>query len=434
MNEMLALLWRQTLVISLTLLVIFTLRALLRRFADPRLSYACWLLLLVVPLASLLPLPSPTQPGSINLISKLDAPLLTQAEFTNDQSYWPEAIFWLWFAGLLTHLIYGVWQYQRLRNSLGQLALQTTSQPAFFTTTKTDLGPMLIGVFPARIVMPADFFERYTQIQQALILAHEGSHLKHLDPYWNWLFYGLRCIFWFQPLFILAQTAFSFDQELACDARVMRDYGQHKRDYAEAMLTTLLNNQSTALICHWSTHHPLKERIMHLKQSRTTFANFLAASLLAISGSSMSYLAWANADMTTPPTITVTDAANSLRYKITSKIEIDGASYSPQIKTYAGSTSQVEITTANDKWRISIQADAPELADPEKFASFSAAEKQKLSADKAAHLKMHIYKNGKLLTSPVVISGLGHKARIEHSWSGKDNGKIEIELQVSRDN
>ncbi|MCA1750027.1 MAG: M56 family metallopeptidase, partial [Sphingomonadales bacterium] len=54
-----------------------------------------------------------------------------------------------------------------------------------------------------------------------LALAHEISHHKSGDLFANLAGFGLLCLHWFNPLAWYAWRAFRFDQEAACDARVL---------------------------------------------------------------------------------------------------------------------------------------------------------------------------------------------------------------------
>ena len=60
---------------------------------------------------------------------------------------------------------------------------------------------------------------------QALILAHEQIHARRRDGLWRLLAQGFVAVFWFNPLAWIAMACFRQDQELACDAAVLREHG-----------------------------------------------------------------------------------------------------------------------------------------------------------------------------------------------------------------
>jgi hypothetical protein len=64
-----------------------------------------------------------------------------------------------------------------------------------------------------------------------------------------------------------ALSALRHDQELACDAAVLRVHGEHRRSYANAMLKTQASLFALPVGCPWSPRHPLTERIAMLKLS-----------------------------------------------------------------------------------------------------------------------------------------------------------------------
>jgi bla regulator protein BlaR1 len=129
-------------------------------------------------------------------------------------------------------------------------------------TASRSTGPALIGVWKPRIIVPSDFYTRYTTPEQRLIVAHEREHARRRDPVFNALCGLLQCVFWFNPLVHLAAKRFRFDQELACDTSVMSQHQGARRTYADAMLKTQLNGNPPLITCNWQSNHPLKERIM----------------------------------------------------------------------------------------------------------------------------------------------------------------------------
>ena len=46
-------------------------------------------------------------------------------------------------------------------------------------------GPALIGLWPARLVLPPDFEQRFDAAQRPLVLAHEAVHRSRFDNHWN---------------------------------------------------------------------------------------------------------------------------------------------------------------------------------------------------------------------------------------------------------
>jgi hypothetical protein len=124
--------------------------------------------------------------------------------------------------------------------------------------------PAAIGLVRPRVVVPADFEQRYDAGERELMQAHERLHIRAGDLHSNALASTLRCAFWFNPLVHVAWFAFRHDQELACDQRVIARYPHARRRYGEAMFKIQLAAQPLPLACHWGFGHPLKERIAML--------------------------------------------------------------------------------------------------------------------------------------------------------------------------
>jgi bla regulator protein BlaR1 len=172
--------------------------------------------------------------------------------------------------------------------------------------------PVLLGVFRPRLILPADFNSRYTRRERMLILAHERMHLRRGDGVWNALAAVFQCMFWFNPLAHLASRYFRIDQEMACDAEVLRNHTGARRSYASAMLKTQLADAALPIGCHWQSTHFLKERLQMVKQvspgpKRRTFG-YVFVSLVA---AALGYSVWAA--QPSPVSTSATSAAAHVR-------------------------------------------------------------------------------------------------------------------------
>ena len=77
------------------------------------------------------------------------------------------------------------------------------------------------GLWRRFVAVPHDFFARYATEERALAIDHELSHHRHGDLWANAAALLLLATQWFNPLAWRAIRAFRFDQEAACDARVL---------------------------------------------------------------------------------------------------------------------------------------------------------------------------------------------------------------------
>ncbi len=127
-------------------------------------------------------------------------------------------------------------------------------------------GPAVVGVIAPRIVMPLDD-GGYSESERTLIRAHERQHVARQDPRAVALASLMQTLFWFNPLVHLGAWAMRLDQELACDAGVLRRRPHDRALYARTLLKTQLAGQPPPLGCHWPPHaiHPLEVRIDALR-------------------------------------------------------------------------------------------------------------------------------------------------------------------------
>ena len=197
-----------------------------------------------------------------------------------------------WLGGAVVLALGLARRQRRFMRALGPLRPRGDGS---FACSAIGVGPVLVGVLRPRIVVPADFELRFDPSQRALVLEHERVHLRRGDLQTNLLAAGLRCLFWFDPLVHLAAARLRVDQELACDAAVLRRHPSAGRAYATALLNSQLAAPGLPVGCGWQSGHPLKWRITMLRQPVTGFARLLAGAGLALGASSVAAVtAWAS--------------------------------------------------------------------------------------------------------------------------------------------
>lgn len=198
---------------------------------------------------------------------------------------WHAMALLLWLAGLAVVLAAAIAAQRRYRERLrGAVPLVGALAPRpVLRAASVDVGPALVGAWRSRIVLPADFRERYDATEQALILAHESAHVRRGDGWWCLFAQMLVAVFWCHPLAWWAFAALRHDQELACDADVLREHGAQRRSYANAMLKTQPAALTLPVGCTWSSRHPLTERIAMLKQHEPGRFRRMCGSLVVLS-------------------------------------------------------------------------------------------------------------------------------------------------------
>jgi beta-lactamase regulating signal transducer with metallopeptidase domain len=107
-------------------------------------------------------------------------------------------------------------------------------------------GPMAFGLFPRVIAVPQDFTKAYSPAERNLAIAHEMAHHKSGDLFANLAAFIILCLQWFNPVAWISWNAFRFDQEAACDARVLAGKGPEERAmYGQALAKTAFDGVPT---------------------------------------------------------------------------------------------------------------------------------------------------------------------------------------------
>jgi bla regulator protein BlaR1 len=265
-TELLQVLGVATIASSVAVLLVLALRNAMRNRFGAQAAYVLWS---VIPLtAAVALLPAPVANAPLPAVATAMTQVLLPSTGPVPAPVWqldPSTLLAaLWLLGLAASVVLLVRQQRRFLRALGQLAYGSGSILRAQATTGC---PALVGAWKPRIVVPADFDERFSPVERALIVAHEELHRSRGDAQINLLLAALRCLFWFNPLVHFAASRFRFDQELACDALVMTRFPEARRPYADAMLKTQLAGDSwqepgLPVGCYWQSSHPLKERIV----------------------------------------------------------------------------------------------------------------------------------------------------------------------------
>lgn len=263
--------WLLILAFTVAVLLVAALRKPCRRLFGTERAFQLWLLPPLAMLASQLPhaaVSVATLPPMVIAITSVAGSLPTHVSSAGSFD-WRACVGLLWLVGVTISLLAAAvaqWRYRRRLRG----AMPVTDVPSRWPVLRavgTDVGPALVGAWHARIVLPADFEQRYDRAERALILAHEAAHARRRDGWWCLLAQATAALCWFHPLAWWALAALRHDQELACDAAVLRTHGEQRHSYATAMLKTQSAAFALPVGCSWSPRHPLTERIAMLKQS-----------------------------------------------------------------------------------------------------------------------------------------------------------------------
>ena len=264
--------WMLILVFTAAVLVVAALRKPCRRLFGAERAFQLWLLpplaMLVSQLPHVLTAQATVLPAVVFTITSATTTLPAHVAESGAID-WRAWTVLLWLAGIAVSVALAVIAQSRYRNHLrgATRVVDLSLRWPVWRAAGTDVGPALVGAWRMRIVLPADFEHRYDATERALILAHETMHARRHDGWWCQLTQAVVAVFWFHPLAWWLLSALRHDQELACDAAVLREHGTQRRSYVNAMLKTQSATFALPIGCSWSPRHPLMERIAMLKQN-----------------------------------------------------------------------------------------------------------------------------------------------------------------------
>ncbi|MBR3293401.1 MAG: hypothetical protein IKI69_03115 [Oscillospiraceae bacterium] len=141
----------------------------------------------------------------------------------------PELLHRLYFAGAaatLAALLGAQLRFSlRLRRSRIRLAFVKTTLPIYACSWLE--APCLLGLFRPAIYLPTALSANPEQLSHAL--AHEQTHLRHGDLLWSGLRALALALHWYNPLVWLAALLSRRDAELACDEGAITRLGEAQR-------------------------------------------------------------------------------------------------------------------------------------------------------------------------------------------------------------
>jgi bla regulator protein blaR1 len=134
-------------------------------------------------------------------------------------------------------------------------------------------GPLAFGLFRRFIAVPDHFTRTFAPKERDLALAHELAHHRAGDLYANLAAFLFLCLSWFNPLAWMAWSAFRFDQEAACDARVLAgtDTGT-RQHYGRALARAASSDRMPALAMAMAHNSPrnIIQRLRRLMMKDTS--------------------------------------------------------------------------------------------------------------------------------------------------------------------
>jgi bla regulator protein BlaR1 len=281
------------------ILLVLLIREPVRRHFGARVAYGLWLIpaarLLMPTLTETIERPVtmsfPPQPGTLQvsaepmLLSSVAPP--PEPSLIDQMGGWPTILLILWLgvaAGLFAARMLA---FRRDRavilancvelDRIGSIRLVRSAEVS---------GPIAFGIFDRVIAVPADFDRLYADRERRLALDHELAHHRSGDLVANLFAFVLLCLQWFNPLAWVAHAAFRFDQEAACDARVLdKVKAQDRVDYGRAIAKAASGRAllfASALDRRNSLHRRLKSMLSNPSAGRRLAGRLTVIAAVAV--------------------------------------------------------------------------------------------------------------------------------------------------------
>ena len=290
---------RETLTLSALIAAILLVRAVFKNRVPKRMIYALWLVVLLklcMPgtLFSLPVLPAeqtaapvqraefPAQTAPVTQPPAQAVQPQTPAQPVTQEPANPAAkpltatqIFRIiWFSGsaLLGLWMLGSWLVFTIRLRKSRKFLGRHGKTSIYVSSRIP-SPCLAGLIPA-VYLTRNVLQKDTA---ALILRHELTHLRHLDPLWSFCRAAAVTVYWWNPFVWLAALISGRDAELACDEAVAVKLAPAQRvAYARAILAQAPRKAAALSLAG----PPVKERIVFLTRKQRTSVLCVVLALL----------------------------------------------------------------------------------------------------------------------------------------------------------
>ena len=177
----------------------------------------------------------------------------------------------VWLCGAAIFLIAQLSTYLQNRRELLEDAVEVARMDDIRVIEIAGIaGPFAFGLWRRYIALPIGFTRAYNPMERELALAHERSHHRAGDLWANFAALAMLSLHWFNPIAWMAWRAFRFDQEAACDARVL-----HRRSAAERVayaraIAKAATGHTLAFASPLNPKEKIVERLKIMKQSETS--------------------------------------------------------------------------------------------------------------------------------------------------------------------
>ncbi|MEQ1549377.1 MAG: M56 family metallopeptidase [Chakrabartia sp.] len=229
---------------TILMLLVLIIREQVARHFGRQATYCLWLIPAArafMPVRETTVMPPITSDQAANVAEAVrdalfSAPVVTASTATPLD--WVMIIIAVWLGGAATLLLFELNRYRGLRTKIlrGREIIETQNT-IHIVESSAITGPVAFGIVRKYIAVPATFAQDYTVTERELVIAHEMAHHRAGDLMVNFAAFLMLCLHWFNPVAWASWRAFRFDQEAACDVRVLAKRSPHEREIYGRALT-----------------------------------------------------------------------------------------------------------------------------------------------------------------------------------------------------
>ena len=126
---------------------------------------------------------------------------------------------------------------------------------------------MLFGFFRQKLLLPVEYFRKFTDGELELLLTHEYVHYSSGDGIINILTLCLWPFCWYNPFFLAARRRLRINCELACDAEVLKRFPERTAEYGRLLLEFAETSRPPeAAMAFREYAHELRSRIIYMAE------------------------------------------------------------------------------------------------------------------------------------------------------------------------
>lgn len=226
----------------------------------------------------------------------------------------------VWLCGAAIFLITQLSAYLQNRRELLEDAVEVARMDDIRVIEIAGIsGPFAFGLWRRYIALPIGFTRTYNPMERELALAHERSHHRAGDLWANFAALAMLSLHWFNPIAWMAWRAFRFDQEAACDARVLHRCSAAERTAYARAIAKAATGHTLAFASPLNPKEKIVERLKIMKQRETSRARKWLGGTLIGSGlvtamamtATVSYAVQPMADLESPESPEAPRASNA---------------------------------------------------------------------------------------------------------------------------